>query len=119
MCQDREEGPKIKTPFRAVLRPRGRLNAWCAVDCACGGPGAFLCLAIPGPFFHCTATVRREVTVVQSLVHPCATARTRGPPLYPTDLPIVKRKHDFRYEKTYLVSERVRQFGISGIRCRF
>ncbi len=23
-----------KTPFRAVLRPRRRLNGWCAVDCA-------------------------------------------------------------------------------------
>ena len=31
---------KIKTPSRTVLRPRRRLNVWCAVDCACGGPGA-------------------------------------------------------------------------------
>ncbi len=39
---------KNKTPFRAVLRPRRRLNWWCAVDCACGGPGSVL---TPVPFY--------------------------------------------------------------------
>ncbi len=28
--------------LQAVLRPRRRLNAWCAVDCAEGGPGALV-----------------------------------------------------------------------------
>ena len=28
---------KSKSPPRGVLRPRRRLNAWCAVDCAAGG----------------------------------------------------------------------------------
>jgi len=30
---------KKKTPSRAVLRLRGRLNVWYADDCAAGGPG--------------------------------------------------------------------------------
>ncbi len=33
---------KIKKPPQAVLRLRGRLNVWCAVDCAEGGLGAML-----------------------------------------------------------------------------
>ena len=38
---------KIKTPSRAVLRPRRRRIFWFAVDCACGGLGRML---TPSPF---------------------------------------------------------------------
>ena len=30
-----------KNALRAVLRPGGRLNLWCAVDCASGGPRGY------------------------------------------------------------------------------
>src|SRR3990172_441021 len=33
---------KLILPPSQMLSPGGRLNVWCAVDCACGGPGTML-----------------------------------------------------------------------------
>jgi hypothetical protein len=43
---------KSQTPSRAVLRPRRRLNGWCAADCASGDVGAMVTpasLLLPPP----------------------------------------------------------------------
>ena len=50
---------KTKHPPQAVLRLRGRLNGWCAVDCAAGGPG-------PGAYAHPGQIVRCRLYVLHT-----------------------------------------------------
>ena len=59
---------KNKTPSRGALRPRGRLNVWCASNCAGGGLGA-----MPTPFSISAFPVRgysidEDVVDVNTLV---------------------------------------------------
>ncbi len=48
-----------KTPPQSVLRLRGRLNGWCAVDCAAGGP-------VPGAYAHPGQIVRCRLYVLHT-----------------------------------------------------
>ncbi len=77
-----------KTPPRAVLRPEGVHMRGAPTILPAGGPGAFLHLDTPGPYFHRVGNFQ----LLQSLVPPSAMARAEGMSLYIIDLSDVKQK---------------------------